>query len=983
MAMYAEAAVTKLQAEQARARKLEQELEKVRRRQGLAPPAEPKGPSHLPGFLWPTHQHDTKLGGATYSKAGMKMKTSRGGRRAAASDAGSDASASPSITTADIKGWSNQLRGSSGPNHPGPGASTSTSGGSSRKFKSSAIHIEKVNATHLSDEVTYPNRSDSDHRRGRGASDVKSSSSQLERLAEDRVGSGEQFQMMVNIPVHELSAMRKRMESLEASVAHVMEDPSVVKDWDGTFDTAVRELAQAAKEVDIASEQAQAVGARNDKVYDAENKLESWSKLVCRHPEYLAKEAEFARWWDEEHAEKHTQALAVMRKIFPRRAVLPEIQSRRDLRRRWGVDRDCAKRLWQRKILSFIWMEPEEIDALHYSELDRKYWSYGLDIVEMRAVYAQLPEGFSSDLDLDGKKTEWLRNFRDVLVDLSAEEQAGTLSDARARHACYRPREQGGQELSEHERILMNFFDKYEPSYANIKKVRQLSNFFKARVERDDKAALASKSSSGGAAWRGGSAVAQYRSLFAAVSHEGRTQQEVSAERRRVLAQERVWRTVMYDEFTKYYRADPRRVWQFSKAAHQQKRSVGGDYDGVVRQHGLLLQQQQQRGSNGDGKGSPRARKRLAIEPANAAAAAAMGSDAALAAVGCDFATAAFGAMRAEFSRHGAVCAEPLLADSPLENAAAVHGNLVAIERGGVSFVQKARHAQAAGAAGIVFVNTDEELFQVGGEDGDEDISLPVVGLRASDGASLLRVAAALAEHGGAEDGGGDMAPPTLVSFTFDRSEEEEEEEEEEDDADYSSDEDEDYDEYDDGAESDSDGSEWDADRFAALIPPGTMDRLQDEMRAVVTALGIDPQRPAGSEAWDQRVETMQRERARVAEQKRAEAELQARVQSGEAVEKFAGGKGWRSPDKRGGGASRRGGRGGGGGRQQRQQQRQQQQQQQQQQPQQQQQRKGLGEIIREEEMLEVKRSASPEVTLAGGVGRAKQKFEAIHRTTR
>ncbi len=32
------------------------------------------------------------------------------------------------------------------------------------------------------------------------------------------------IQMTVNIPVHELTAMRKRMESLEATVAHVMDD---------------------------------------------------------------------------------------------------------------------------------------------------------------------------------------------------------------------------------------------------------------------------------------------------------------------------------------------------------------------------------------------------------------------------------------------------------------------------------------------------------------------------------------------------------------------------------------------------------------------------------------------------------------------------------------------------------------------------------------------------------------------------------------
>ena len=144
---------------------------------------------------------------------------------------------SPSITTIDINGWSNQLRGSS---NTSPSTRLA-----SRKYKSTAIHIENVNGMYLSDEATYPNRSGSDHRRGgplHSSGDAQaSSSSRLERLAEDSSVEGG-FQMTVNIPVHELSAMRKRMESLEATVAHVMEDPSIVRDWDGTFDTALREF---------------------------------------------------------------------------------------------------------------------------------------------------------------------------------------------------------------------------------------------------------------------------------------------------------------------------------------------------------------------------------------------------------------------------------------------------------------------------------------------------------------------------------------------------------------------------------------------------------------------------------------------------------------------------------------------------------------------------------------------------------------------
>jgi hypothetical protein len=235
----------------------------------------------------------------------------------------------------------------------------------------------------------------------------------------------------------------------------------------------------------------------------------------------------------------------------------------------------------------------------------------------------------------------------------------------------------------------------------------------------------------------------------------------------------------------------------------------------------------------------------------------------------------------------------------------------------------------------VIFVNTDEELFEIGGEDGDDDVTLAVIGLRASDGATLLQTGA------GRSTGTMAISDSALVTFEFDRSADDHE-------PNFSSEED----EYDDGCE--SDGSDWGPDRLAALIPAGTWDQLLSDMRSAVTALGIDPQRPAGSDAWDRRVEEMQRERLHVAAQKRARLELQSRGRSGEGVERFAGGEGWRTPNK-----DRRGKR---------------------ELQMNSSKRKGLGDLIREEEMKDVERSTK--VTLAGGVEKAKAKFEAIHRTT-
>jgi len=127
-------------------------------------------------------------------------------------------------------------------------------------------------------------------------------------------------------------------------------------------------------------------------------------------------------------------------------------------------------------------------------------------------------------------------------------------------------------------------------------------------------------------------------------------------------------------------------------------------------------------------------------------------------------------------------------------------------------------------------------------------------------------------------------------------------------------------------------------------------------MRMAARALGMDAQRPAGSDAWDQWVEEKGREFAKIAGVKRAERELQERVRSGEGVERFAGGSG--SPVRRGRGSPQVRVKGNGGGARQRGQR--------------------LGDRIREAEMDEVERSTK--VTLAGGVGKAKQKFGKITR---
>lgn len=61
--------------------------------------------------------------------------------------------------------------------------------------------------------------------------------------------------------------------------------------------------------------------------------------------------------------------------------------------------------------------------------------------------------------------------------------------------------------------------------------------------------------------------------------------------------------------------------------------------------------------------------------------------------------------------------------------------------------MEKSRHIQAAGGVGCIFINTDEERFTLGGDEGDEDVTIPVVIVNDEDGAKVLASLAAGATH--------------------------------------------------------------------------------------------------------------------------------------------------------------------------------------------------------------------------------------------
>ena len=142
--------------------------------------------------------------------------------------------------------------------------------------------------------------------------------------------------------------------------------------------------------------------------------------------------AEAAAAWDEAHRAEFEAAQATMRRLVP-----PDIRTcaKADLGAR-GLPPALVTRLWTKKATWLVRFHPDDTARLHIADLLSKFNNQGLDVVEMRAVWASLPPDFENDGD--GKKRKWRENFRVKLEELVTKEAAGRLGRNEARHPGYR-----------------------------------------------------------------------------------------------------------------------------------------------------------------------------------------------------------------------------------------------------------------------------------------------------------------------------------------------------------------------------------------------------------------------------------------------------------------------------------------------------------------------------------------------------------------
>lgn len=150
---------------------------------------------------------------------------------------------------------------------------------------------------------------------------------------------------------------------------------------------------------------------------------EKYSEMLAKHPDHLARLAAERVEWDRAQAEQNREARLLMRGYVPptpcdKSALLTA-----------GLSEALAKRILKFKALRLVRASKESIAKTHVVGL-RGFDLAGLDTVELRAVYASLPDAFENDSQKE--KKSWRESVRDRLVAALKKNEQGAK-----RHSAY------------------------------------------------------------------------------------------------------------------------------------------------------------------------------------------------------------------------------------------------------------------------------------------------------------------------------------------------------------------------------------------------------------------------------------------------------------------------------------------------------------------------------------------------------------------
>ena len=160
--------------------------------------------------------------------------------------------------------------------------------------------------------------------------------------------------------------------------------------------------------------------------------VERWDEFIKNHPKYVEEEKEKEEAWKNDNFLKNIEALEIQQKIIPKNIYSGASV---DILMEKGLKKEMAVRLMRNRVLWLVHMDPNQIALTHLADLRFKYSFAGLDLIEMRALYACMPEKFEHDDT--GEKMQWLSSVREKLSDMINQEKNNTLISRLKRNQAY------------------------------------------------------------------------------------------------------------------------------------------------------------------------------------------------------------------------------------------------------------------------------------------------------------------------------------------------------------------------------------------------------------------------------------------------------------------------------------------------------------------------------------------------------------------
>ncbi|KAH8098304.1 hypothetical protein JL720_1240 [Aureococcus anophagefferens] len=167
--------------------------------------------------------------------------------------------------------------------------------------------------------------------------------------------------------------------------------------------------------------------------YDDEKEVERWDAYIRVHPDHAAEQLAAEATWRADHATANEACRRVVRgfvppDVFRSGASLASLKSD-------GLSADAARRVFKHPALWLTRAAPRRIAKCHVADLRGRYAFETLSLLELRAVFASLPEDGAFENDARGDKQAWKASLAAKLKSLAA--RKADLPPPKRAPACY------------------------------------------------------------------------------------------------------------------------------------------------------------------------------------------------------------------------------------------------------------------------------------------------------------------------------------------------------------------------------------------------------------------------------------------------------------------------------------------------------------------------------------------------------------------